>query len=79
MSCASVTVSSVALLFTADNNVIGASLSEPHTSGTALRKCVCYVLVCLQPFTINFRCEFKYFSKSEHPHALSRYIGEGQR
>ena len=33
-------------------NIIGASLSEPHTSGTALRKCVCNVLVCLRPYTV---------------------------
>ena len=34
----------------ARGKVIGASLSEPHTSGTALRKCVnihTYVLACL--------------------------------
>ena len=38
--------------------VIGASLSEPHTSGTALRKCVnihTYVLACLRPYTVNFK------------------------
>ena len=39
--------------------LIGASLSEPHTSGTALRKCVCMYL-CLRPYTV---CAFKYFPK----------------
>ena len=33
--------------------VIGASLSEPYTSWTALRKCVC-MLVGLWPYTVNF-------------------------
>ena len=33
---------------------IGSSLSKPHTSGSALRKCV-YVLACLRPYTINFK------------------------
>ena len=28
-------------------DIFGASLSEPHTSGTALRKCVCNVHTCL--------------------------------
>ena len=28
--------------------LIGASLSEPHTSGTALRRCVC-MYVCIRP------------------------------
>ena len=57
--------------------LVGVSLSEPHTSGTALWKCVnvrpC-LLACLQPYTVNFKCTFKYFSKIERPHAL----GEGQ-
>ena len=49
-------------------NVVGTSLSEPHTSGTALCMCVrmiacfffvvvffCFfLLACLQPLTINF-------------------------
>ena len=52
--------------------VIGASLSEPHTSGTALRKCVCNILVCLRPYTVNFKCAFKYFPKIERPRALIR-------
>ena len=37
--------------------IIGASLSEPHTSGTALRMCVCIfacLLACLRPYTVNF-------------------------
>ena len=35
--------------------LIGASLSEPHTSVTALRKlCVC-MYVCLRPYTVNFK------------------------
>ena len=48
--------------------VVGASLSEPHTSGTALRKCVCNLLVCLRPYTINYKCAFKYFPKIECLH-----------
>ena len=35
--------------------IIGVSLSEPHTSKTALRVCVC-ILVCLWPCTVNFTC-----------------------
>ena len=32
------------------------SLSEPHTSGTALQDaCVC-LFVCLRPYTVNFKC-----------------------
>ena len=42
--------------------LIGVSLSEPHTSVTALWKCV-FVLVCLWPYTVNFKCTFKYFPK----------------
>ena len=48
---------------------IGASLSEPHTSGTALRTCVCMSVclqVCLRPYTVNS----KYLTKSS-------CIGEG--
>ena len=40
----------------------GASLSEPHTSGTALRRCVC---VSMRPYTVNLKCAFKYFPKIE--------------
>ena len=32
--------------------LVGASLSEPHTSGTALRKCVC-IYACLRPYTVK--------------------------
>ena len=46
-------------------SLIGASLSEPHTSGTSLQKCVCNVLVCLWPYTVNFKGAFKYFPKIE--------------
>ena len=49
--------------------LIGVSLSEPHTSGTALRKCVCNVRACLWLYTINFICAFKYFPKIEGPRA----------
>ena len=35
---------------------IEASLSEPHTSETALHTCIhMYMLVCLQPYTVNFK------------------------
>ena len=39
-------------------HIIGASVSEPHTSVTALRTCICMLaclLVCLWPCTINFK------------------------
>ena len=49
---------------------IGASLSEPHTSRTALHRCVC-IWPCLRPYTINFKCMFKYFLKIECPCALA--------
>ena len=55
----------------ANNKLIGASLSEPHTSGTALRKCVC-IRACLRPYTVNFKCAFKYFPKIKRPRALSQ-------
>ena len=55
--------------------LLGASLSEPHTSGTALQKYV-YLRACLRPYTINFKCMFKYFPKIERPRAL--VLGEGQ-
>ena len=49
--------------------ITGTSLSEPHTSRTALQVvCVC-LLVCLWPYT-NFRCAFKYFPKIECPRAM---------
>ena len=51
--------------------LIGASLSKPHTSGTALRKC--NVLVCLRPYTVNFKCVFKYLNVLMH-----LVVGEGQ-
>ena len=38
--------------------IIGASLSEPHTSVTALCTCVCMLaclLACLRPYTVNFK------------------------
>ena len=38
--------------------IIGASLSEPHTSGTALRRCVSIRPTdrpCLRPYTVNFK------------------------
>ena len=55
--------------------IIGASLSEPHTSGTALRRCVC-IQPCLRPYTVNFKCAFKYFPKIEHPRALTGLLPE---
>ena len=53
--------------------LIGASLNEPHTSGTALWKCVkihACLLACLRSYTVNFKCAFKYFPKIERPRAL---------
>ena len=38
--------------------VIGASMSEPHISVTALHTCVCMLvclLACLRPYTVNFK------------------------
>ena len=38
--------------------LVGASLSEPHTSGTVLQKCVnvhTYIRACLRPYTVNFK------------------------
>ena len=50
----------------------GASLTEPHTSVTALQGvCVC-LLVCLRQYTVNLKCVFKCFPKIEHPCAFSR-------
>ena len=49
--------------------IIGASLSEPHTSGTALWKCA-NVHACLRPYTVKFKCAFKYSPKIERPCAL---------
>ena len=50
--------------------IIGVSLSKPHTSGTALRRCMC-IQPCLWPYTINFKCAFKYFPKIERPCPLA--------
>ena len=36
------------------NSIIGASLSEPHASVTALAEVVC-MYVCLRPYTVNFK------------------------
>ena len=36
------------------NNIVGASLSKPHTSVTAFAEVVC-MYVCLWPYTINFK------------------------
>ena len=45
---------------------VGTNWSKPHTSRTALQDmCVC-LSVCLRPYTINFKCAFKYFPKIEH-------------
>ena len=49
--------------------VIGTSLSELHTSRTALRRCV-RIQPCLRPYTVNFKCAFKYFPKIERPRAF---------
>ena len=54
--------------------MFGVSLSEPHNSRTALRKCV-NVRACLEPYTVNFKCMFKYFPKIEHPRALGGNAG----
>ena len=51
--------------------VIGASLSEPNTSGTALHKCVC-ICACLWPYIVNFKRALKYFSKILRPHGRWR-------
>ena len=58
------------------NFIIVASLNEPHASETALRRCVCIRptdRLCLRPYTVNFKCAFKYFPKIERPrpHALA--------
>ena len=50
--------------------LIGASLSEPYTSGTSLRRCVC-IQPTDRPYTVNFKCVFKYFSKIELPRSLA--------
>ena len=42
---------------------IGASLSEPHTSRNALRRCVS-IRPCLRPYIVNLKCAFKYFPKN---------------
>ena len=69
--------------------LIGASLSKPHTSRTALQKCVnvrtcllACLLACLRPYIVNFKCTFKYFTfkyftKIECPRALSEGHSEG--
>ena len=54
--------------------VIGASLSEPNTSGTALHKCVC-ICACLWPYIVNFKRAFKYFSKILRPWTVKDNAG----
>jgi len=36
-------------------SIIGASLSEPHTSVTAFAEVVCMYVCFLQPYTVNFK------------------------
>ena len=45
--------------------IIGASLSKPHTSRTALRRCVC-IRPCLWSYTVNFK--YAKITKIERPH-----------
>ena len=45
--------------------IVGASLSEPHTSVTALAEVCMYVCMFAQPYTVNFKMSvFKYFMKT---------------
>ena len=48
---------------------IEASLSEPHTSGTALWKCV-NVQACLRPYTVNFKWAHSNISRRSISRAL---------
>ena len=50
--------------------IIGASLSEPHTSGTALRKCV-NVRACLRPYKVKVPVRYR-------PNAASGGWGYGR-
>ena len=36
-------------------NIVGVSLSEPHTSGAALRKCVNVHACLLAAYTVNYK------------------------
>ena len=47
-------VSAKNLVATIHNGVIGVSLSDPHTSETALCMCVS-IYTCLQPYTVTFK------------------------
>ena len=46
-------------------SLIGVNLSEPHTSGTALRKCVFVLAAIYHNFEISI---FKYFMKIDLVH-----------
>ena len=56
--------------------IIGASLSEPHTSRTALRKCVCNILVCLRPYTLILYVRLNISQKLNI--LVHLVVGEGQ-
>ena len=44
--------------------VVGASLSEPHTSGTALRRCVCIQPCGHIPYILNERIQIFHEDRS---------------
>ena len=51
--------------------LVGASLSEPTLAGLYCTDVCVYDWPCLQPYTVNFKCAFKYFLKIERPRALA--------
>ena len=67
------------MLVETDKLVIGASLSDPHTSVTALCTCVCMLaclLTCLLPYSVNFKSAHLKFNimKVELIHSESRWV-----
>ena len=59
--------------FGVSHTIVGASLSEPHTSGTALRTCVCMFACLLAAIYRKFLMSTVKFQYYEHrAHAFGR-------
>ena len=48
--------------------VIGASLSEPHTSVSSMHTCVCMFACLDQPLIVNYMSAFKILHEDQHHH-----------
>ena len=68
-------VSALGTVFSSERfSIVGTNMGRTSKK-TALRKCVCNVRACLHPYTVNFKCAFKYFPKIKRPRALYQVKG----